>query len=163
MGTGNRPGVPLVRKGQAQDMHTREAFRERFLARFHDPAYQAERDALDRIEAIAWEAYHEERKSPVRRPAGPDFQEPGYELAVEWLETRDRLRAAQAQWADPATPSRVLVICCAPRSARRRWSSRAGRTPSTWRAARMAWSCTATWPASKARAARSATGWTGWG
>lgn len=30
---------------------------------------------------------------------------------MEWLETKSRLEQAQAAWQDPATPSRVLLIC----------------------------------------------------
>ena len=47
-----------VRKGQWTGLHPRAEFRERFLAQFTDPAYRAEQDALDRLEAIAWDAYH---------------------------------------------------------------------------------------------------------
>ncbi len=32
-------------------------------------------------------------------------------MAVQWLDTRSRLRAAQATWADSAAPSRVLIVC----------------------------------------------------
>jgi hypothetical protein len=85
-------GIVLARKGQAQEMHSRETFRTRFLARFADPAYEAEREAIARLEAIAWSAYHEERKWPRRAPAGPGFAEPDYPLGVEWLETSQRLR-----------------------------------------------------------------------
>ena len=45
-----------VRKGQAPAMHDRETFRERFMARWFDPAFDAERESLGRLEAIAWQA-----------------------------------------------------------------------------------------------------------
>jgi multimeric flavodoxin WrbA len=35
---------------------------------------------------------------------------------VEWRETSDRLKAAQARQKDPATPSRVLLVCGSPRN-----------------------------------------------
>jgi multimeric flavodoxin WrbA len=105
-----------VRKGQAPQPHPRDVFRQRFLASFHDPAFQQERAALDRLEAIAWEAFHEGRKAPVTRKAGPGFKDPNYELSVEWYETHRKLQAAQAKWGDQATPSRVLVVCAAPRN-----------------------------------------------
>ena len=51
------------------------------------------------------------------RAAGADdglrrrFADPEFELPVEWLETRNRLKAAQAKQKDANTASRVLVIC----------------------------------------------------
>ena len=68
-------------------------------------------DAVDTIEAIAWEAYQEGRKAPRTQKAGPGFADPDYDLAVEWRETRDKLIAAQQRWSEPATRSRVLVVC----------------------------------------------------
>jgi len=99
-----------VRKGQAPPMHPREVFRERFRARFFDPAFRQEDQALDRLEEIAWKAYTEGRKAPVTRKAGGEFKDPGYDLSAEWYETRKRLLAAQQRWGEPATPSRVLVV-----------------------------------------------------
>src|SRR5687768_6602973 len=109
-------GLPEVRKGQWAGMHPRDVFRERFRARFVDPAYRAEDQAIDRLEEIAWQAYNEGRKAPLTRKAGPEFKDPDYDLSVEWYETRNRLRMAQARWSDPATPSQVLVIACAGRN-----------------------------------------------
>ncbi|NML43805.1 flavodoxin family protein [Ramlibacter sp. G-1-2-2] len=105
-----------VRKGQAPPMHSREVFRERFRARFFDPAFRQEDRALDRLEEIAWKAYTEGRKAPVTRKAGGEFKDPNYDLSVEWYETRNKLLAAQQRWGEAATPSRVLVVNCATRN-----------------------------------------------
>lgn len=105
-----------VRKGQAPEPHSRDVFRERFLAQFRDPAYQAEKEALARIESIAWDAFHEGRKAPVTRKAGPGFEDPDYDLSVDWYEAHLKLKAAQARWSDPATRSRVLVVNASPRN-----------------------------------------------
>jgi multimeric flavodoxin WrbA len=107
---------PDVRKGEWAGLHPRDVFRERFRARFFDPAYRAEDEAITRLEAIAWEAYSKGRKAPVTRKAGGEFKDPDYELSLEWVETRNRLLAAQARWSDAATPSRVLVIAGAGRN-----------------------------------------------
>ena len=107
---------PEVRKGQYPGAISREDFRERFRARFYDPAFRAEDEALDRLEAIAWDGYCQARKAPVTRKAGPGFQDPDYDLSVEWYEARDRIRAAQQRWKDAASPSRVLVVNCATRN-----------------------------------------------
>ena len=100
-----------VRKGQAPKPLERDEFGRRFRIRFHDPAFRVEGDAIARLEEIAWHAYSEGRKAPLTRKAGPGYADPDYELSVEWIEARERIERAQAAWRDPATPSRVLVIC----------------------------------------------------
>jgi multimeric flavodoxin WrbA len=100
-----------IRTGQAPAPLTRAQFRERFNGRFYDPAFDAERDAIARLETIAWEAVQDGRKAPVTRPAGIGFADPRYELSVQWLATRERLQAAQERWSDSTAPSRVLLIC----------------------------------------------------
>jgi multimeric flavodoxin WrbA len=100
-----------IRTGQAPAVLSRSVFHERFIQSFMDPAFRAEDEAIFRMEQIAWQAYQEGRKSPVTRKAGPGYADPDYDLSVEWLEARSRIDKAQAAWADPATPSRVLLIC----------------------------------------------------
>jgi multimeric flavodoxin WrbA len=100
-----------IRKGQAPQPITRAEFHARFNVRYYDPAYAAERAAIERLETIAWEAFQEGRKAPITQSAGPGFADPSYEISVEWLDTRKRLQAAQKHWQDPSTPTRVLLIC----------------------------------------------------
>jgi len=100
-----------IRTGQAPPPLTRVQFQARFNGRFFDPAFDAERDAIARLEAIAWDALQQGRKAPITRLAGPGFADPSYPISVQWLQTRDRLLAAQERWADKASPSRVLLIC----------------------------------------------------
>jgi multimeric flavodoxin WrbA len=108
--------MTIVRKGQAPPPLSREQFRERFEASYFDPAFDAERDAIARLEVIAWEAYQEGRKAPRTAKAGPGFADPDYDLSIEWRETRDRLIAAEARMRDPATRSRALLIAGADRN-----------------------------------------------
>jgi hypothetical protein len=105
-----------VRTGQARGQMTREAFRERFEGSFFDPAFDKEREAIGRIEAIAWDAYSNSRKAPRTAKAGPEFVDPDYDLSVEWRATRDSLLEAGRKQRDGATPSRVLVIVGADRN-----------------------------------------------
>ena len=100
-----------VRKGQAPDWLPREEFRKRFMESFYDPAFDKEKEAIARLEEIAWEGYKEERKAPRTVKAGPGFARPDYDLSAQWVETRDRLLAAEKRQKDAATPSRVLVVC----------------------------------------------------
>ena len=105
-----------VRKGQGSTALTREEFRRRLKERFSDPAFDAAAPELDRVIDLAWDGYHEYRKSPRTRKAGPAFADPDHALPVEWLDTRDRIHAAEARWRDPSSPSRVLLICGSPRT-----------------------------------------------
>ena len=123
-----------IRTGQAPDALTREQFHERFQQRFQDPAFDAEQEALARIEEIAWEALQEGRKAPVTQPAGEGFADPTYEVSVEWLDTRSRLHAAQARWADAATPPRVLLVCGSARND----GTCPGEISKTWRLTQLA-------------------------
>lgn len=104
-----------ARRGQAAGPD-RAAFGERWRAMFVDPAFDAERAALARLEAIAWDACREGRKAPHRRPAGPGFADPGYELSDDWRAAHEAIEAAQARQRDPATPSRALLVCASPRN-----------------------------------------------
>ena len=123
-----------IRTGQAPAPLTRAEFSERFNGRFYDPAFEVERDAIARLEAIAWEALQDGRKAPVTQPAGPGFADPSYKVSVQWLETRQRLRAAQERWSDSATPSRVLLICGSARND----GTCPGEVSKTWRLTELA-------------------------
>jgi multimeric flavodoxin WrbA len=108
--------MTTIRKGQAPGPLDRIEFGRRFRNAFVDPAFRAEDDAIARLEAIAWGAYTDGRKAPRTRKAGPGYADPDYDLSVDWLEARERLEQARKRWADPATPTRALVICGSPRS-----------------------------------------------
>ncbi|NMM09090.1 MAG: flavodoxin family protein [Polaromonas sp.] len=100
-----------IRKGQAPAVLSRTVFHERFMQSFMDPSFRTEDEAISRVEAIAWDAYQAGRKSPVTRKAGPGFADPNYDLSVEWLATKNRIEKAHATWNEPASKSRVLLIC----------------------------------------------------
>jgi len=118
-----------IRTGQAPAPLTRAQFQERFQVRFYDPAFEGEREAIARLESIAWEALQDGRKAPITRPAGPDFTDPTYELSVQWLETRARLQAAQKLWGDTTARSRVLLVCGSARND----GTCPGEVSKTWR------------------------------
>ncbi len=100
-----------VRKGQAPGRLDRTEFSVRFRATFMDPAFHNESESIARLEEIAWQAYMDGRKAPFTQKAGPGFADPDYELSVEWLATKQRIEEAKRRWSEPATPSRVLLIC----------------------------------------------------
>ena len=99
--TGQAPPWPM----------SREEFGVRFRRNFYDPAFEKARDAIAQLEEIAWEGYEKDRKAPKTEKAGPGFKDPDYDLSVEWRETSDRLKEAEARQKNPGTKSRVLVIC----------------------------------------------------
>jgi hypothetical protein len=100
-----------IRKGQAPAQLERAEFSTRFRAAFFDPVYRTEDAAIARLEEIAWQIYQEGRKSPFTQKAGPGYADPDLDLSSEWVATQQRIDAAQRRWADPASPSRVLLIC----------------------------------------------------
>ena len=118
-----------IRTGQASAPLTRAEFHERFTTRFYDPAFAVEKDAIARLEAIAWGAVQDGRKAPVTRQAGRGFADPGYDISVQWLDTRMRLKLAEKRWHDKAAPSRVLLVCGSARND----GTCPGEVSKTWR------------------------------
>ena len=123
-----------VRTGQVSAPMSRTVFHERFMQRYYDPAYAVESEAISRLEDIAWLAHQEGRKAPITQAAGRGFADPTYEVSVQWLETRKRLRLAQKRWAERSTPSRVLLICGSARND----GSCPGEMSKTWRLTELA-------------------------
>ena len=105
-----------VRKGQGDTTLSREEFGKRFRTRFYDPAFDSLGAEIERLENAAWDGYINSRKSPRTRKAGAEFADPSYDLSLEWLSTRDAIRAAERTQRDPASRRRVLLICGSSRS-----------------------------------------------
>jgi multimeric flavodoxin WrbA len=114
-GEGGMAEVPEVRKGQTDVALDFDEFAARFRARFFDPTFEREADAIDALTRTAWDAYHEYRKSPRTRAAGPGFADPDHELPVEWLRARQLIQEAEARMR-AATRVRVLLVCASPRT-----------------------------------------------
>jgi multimeric flavodoxin WrbA len=108
---------------------SREDFRGRYLRQFVDPAFDALRDEIARIEETAWQAYSASRKAPRTRKAGPEFADPDYDMSIDWLEARAAIGRAQARHDDPAAPSRILIVNGSPRSEH----TCPGETSKSWR------------------------------
>jgi multimeric flavodoxin WrbA len=106
---------PQVRKGQGSTKLSKEEFRQRWMERYHDPAFDSAHDARDRLVELAWQGYDASRKSPRTRKAGAEFANPDFDLPIEWLETRERIRQANEHHHQDG-PSRILLICASPRT-----------------------------------------------
>src|SRR4030095_10738717 len=96
--------TPNVRKLEKFVPLSKDEFRRRFMQRFYDPAFDGVREELDRGVEKAWDGDDKYRKSPRTRPAGAEFKDPSFPLPLEWLETRDRIREAEARFRNPASP-----------------------------------------------------------
>lgn len=107
---------PNVRRQAEYVALTREQFRERFDARFYDPAYDKVRGELDKVFEIAWRGYIAYRKSPQSTPAGDGFAEPDFRVPLEWLRTKKKIDAAENLQKDPQSPSRILIVNASTRS-----------------------------------------------
>ena len=110
---------PEPRKGMPSPQLDHDAFRARYLEQFADPAFDAVRAELDRVADIAWDGYAKHRKAPITAKAGPEFEDPDYDLAVEWYAARQAIKAAEADHTDPLGPNRYLIINCSSRSEHR--------------------------------------------
>ncbi len=104
-----------VRKGQGDVKLTRDEFERRLRERFFDPQFQAVESQVADITDVAWKVYDEYHKSPRKRTAGLGFADPEFELPIEWLDTRERVREAEREQKDASRPGRVLLVCGAAR------------------------------------------------
>ena len=102
--------APEPRKGMPSPQLDEAAFRERFLSRFIDPAFDRLTEELDQVAGAAWDAYSNHRKSPRTRKAGPGYADPDYDLAVDWLAAKAAIAAAQGRHDDKDGPCRVLIV-----------------------------------------------------
>ncbi|MGK6312052.1 flavodoxin family protein [Neorhizobium sp. DT-125] len=104
-----RKGSPSPRMDEAE-------FKRRFLNQFQDQAYAPLTVELQRVADAAWDAYYNSRKSPKTRKAGSEFADPNYDLAIDWLNAREAIQAAEARHRDPSGPRRFLLISGSSRS-----------------------------------------------
>jgi multimeric flavodoxin WrbA len=105
-----------VRKGMPTTELSREEFTSRMRQRFYDPAFEPLQSEIEKIIATAWDGYSDSRKSPRTQPAGPEFDDPTYDLSVEWLAARAAIQEAERAQKDLGQPARILLINASSRS-----------------------------------------------
>ena len=108
--------LPVVRTGQGSTKLTRDEFSRRFRERLYDPAFEIADAEIERLVGIAWDGYHQYRKSPRTKRAGRGFADPDYELPLEWLAAREAIHRAQREHDEPDSRSRILLVCASARS-----------------------------------------------
>jgi multimeric flavodoxin WrbA len=104
-----RKGMPSPRLDQAE-------FKRRFRAQFQDHAFDGLERELGRIADAAWDAYDNSRKSPRTRKAGPGFDDPDYELSLEWIAAREAVQEAQGRHEQKDGRPRILLVNASARS-----------------------------------------------
>ena len=105
-----------LRKLQPSVQISKEEFRKRIKKHFFDPAFKKVQKELNKVIDVAWDGYTKYRRAPVKVKAGTKFSKPGFELDVDWNNTRNILAAAESKQKSPKTQSRVLLINASPRS-----------------------------------------------
>jgi multimeric flavodoxin WrbA len=98
-----RKGMPPVKLDEAE-------FKRRFLAQYPDPAFDGLQVELERIADAAWDGYSNSRKSPRTRKAGAGFDDPDYDLAVDWIAAKEAIDQARREHDDPDEPPCILIV-----------------------------------------------------
>lgn len=99
-----------IRKGMPSTHLDRAEWERRFREQFFDPAFGDVEKEIAKIADVAWTSYDEYRKNPRKQRAGEGFADPDFELPVEWLDARAKVRQAARQQTNPASASRILLI-----------------------------------------------------
>ena len=126
--------VPAARKVMPDATLNEAVFKDRFKSQFIDPAFGKLSAELEAIAAAAWDGYTNSRKSPVTRKAGPGFADPDYDLAVDWIEAKAAIDAAQREHEKTTGPRRVLLINGSSRSE----NTCPGESSKSWRMVELA-------------------------
>ncbi len=92
-----------------------DAFKRRFLDQFQDPAFSSLQAELSKMAVAAWDGYSHSRKSPHTRGAGDGYADPDYQLAHDWINAANAVRAASQAYRDDGR-HRILLINASPRS-----------------------------------------------
>ena len=89
---------------------TKAEFTRRARERFVDPAFDPLQGEIGKIIEAAWNGYHEYRKAPRTKRAGPRYADPDYELSVDWIRSRDAIARAERTQKQAASRSRILLV-----------------------------------------------------
>jgi len=102
--------LPKVVRGMPDVALGHREFERRFRQRHADPLFDSVDSELAAVLDAAWQSYSASHKAPRTRRAGDEFDDPDYELSVDWLAARDAIDKALRQHDQAAAPSRILVI-----------------------------------------------------
>src|ERR1041384_6457427 len=104
------------RKGMPSPELDEAEFKRRFLSQFEDPCFEPLAGDLVRVSGAAWDAYINARKAPRTRKAGAGYDDPDYELSIDWIAAAAAIAEASRRHADAAAPTRILLVNASSRS-----------------------------------------------
>ncbi len=93
---------------------SKEDFMKRFHKLFCDTNFDPHRDSIQKISEVAFDNYLEGRKAPSTSKAGPDYQDPEYELSEDWLWAKSEIDKARKEHLEDKT--RILIVLGSDRS-----------------------------------------------
>ncbi|MGN6684990.1 MAG: flavodoxin family protein [Devosia sp.] len=125
--------TPPARKVMPSATLSESEFKRRFASQFIDPAFDGLKRELEAVASAAWDGYSHSRKAPRTRKAGPGYADPDYDIAIDWLEAKAAIDAAQREH-DGEGPRRVLLINGSSRSE----NTCPGESSKSWRLVDMA-------------------------
>jgi multimeric flavodoxin WrbA len=99
-----------VRKGMPSVALSKAEFLKRFHENFYDPAFETVRSELDKVAEVAWDGFHNYRKSPRTRKAGRGYADPSYQLSEQWIAASAAIQAAERHQKKRTSRSRILLI-----------------------------------------------------
>ncbi|MGN6749318.1 MAG: NADPH-dependent FMN reductase, partial [Xanthobacteraceae bacterium] len=82
------------RKGMPSPELDEAEFKRRFLSQFADPCFEPLAAELVRVSGAAWDAYINSRKAPHTRKAGAGYDDPDYELSIDWVAATAAIKEA---------------------------------------------------------------------
>jgi multimeric flavodoxin WrbA len=99
-----------IRKGMPSVALSKAEFTRRARERFVDPAFEPLQGEITKLIEAAWSGYHEYRKAPRTRKAGPRYADPDYDLSVDWIRSRDAVARAERRQKSAASRARILLV-----------------------------------------------------
>jgi multimeric flavodoxin WrbA len=99
-----------VRKGMPSVELDKAEFLKRFREQFYDPAFDKVSREIDSVAEVAWDGYHQYRKSPRTARAGEGYADPAYQLSEQWIAASKAVQTAEQRQKDPKSASRILLI-----------------------------------------------------
>jgi multimeric flavodoxin WrbA len=99
-----------VRKGMPSVALSKAEFLKRFHENFYDPAFETVRSELGKVAEVAWDGFHNYRKSPRTRKAGKGYADPSYQLSEQWIAASKAIQAAERRHRLRTSRSRILLI-----------------------------------------------------
>lgn len=101
---------PKIRTSDSEGKLSKEEFLQRYQQLFSDPWFEPHQEQINVFSEIAWKANQEGRKAPRTQKAGPGYDDPSYDLSLEWVKTKKQMDEAQKIHDDQKAKRQILLI-----------------------------------------------------